>query len=113
MVVPIISIIPGLIRLFTFFGWITFAFCHTLFKRRINRPAYFYIFGLYVATGFFACTIAPINFVFYALRNNEVLIKSTDKIDGDDIVSSHSKYTVKHEDISTTANVNNDVVVDN
>ncbi|VBB18922.1 hypothetical protein YASMINEVIRUS_1454 [Yasminevirus sp. GU-2018] len=67
---PVIGFIPFILRVPAVFVWLTFGCCHTLWRKRINRPSYFKIFGFYVLTGLLAGSVifTWVNYVIYRRR---------------------------------------------
>jgi hypothetical protein len=80
-VIPILGLIPAFFRIPMFFLWLTFGCFHTLCRKRVNRPSYFTIFGIYVGTGILAGSfvLTWVNYVIYILRDK--IIDESDKED--------------------------------
>jgi hypothetical protein len=73
-IIPIIGFIPALFRIPTAVIWLTCGCGHNLCYKRLNRPSYFKIFGIYVGTGLLAGSIffTWINYIIYLRREKIV-----------------------------------------
>jgi hypothetical protein len=69
-IIPLVGTIVFILRVPLVLIWLTCGFCHTLCRQRIDRPAYFKIFGLYVLTGFLAGSVVLtwVNWIIYKKR---------------------------------------------
>jgi hypothetical protein len=75
---PLIGLIPFVLRTPAIFAWLTFGWCHTIWMNRVDRPSYFKILGYYVFTGLLAGSfvLTWVNCVIYICRL-ELIPKNT------------------------------------